>query len=786
MSPSRRSFLWTMGAAATAYGIQDTTRVLWSPEPSSQAGWTPGIEKHLTSTCLVCPGRCGIRGRVVDGRLIRLSGNPLHPMNRGGICPRGVAGVQMLYHPDRIVAPLVRVGPRGGGKWRAISREAALTLLVERLRELRAAGRPESLALMAGFCPGTMEDLWRQFLTAFGSPNYVADDYEDGTESVMRLMHGIDRRPGYDMERAAFVLSFGAPLFESWWSPLQAFVAYAGPDERNGQRPRFVQVDTRFSQTAAHVQEWVGIRPDTHGVLALGIAYVLIRDQLYDARFVSQHVSGFEDSVDAAGRLREGYRSMVMRGFRTEEVAATTGVPVERITSLARALAENQPAIAVCGMDVTHAQRGLMAGMAVHSLNVLMGSVNRPGGVLFGQDPPVAPLAAPVMDDTATMGLARGPAGGAGPVLGAHGGASRFAEAVVDGDAAVDTLLLYYSNPFASSIHPQTWHAALARIPFIASFSPFLDETTSQADLVLPDLLPYERWQDAPPPASYPYPVWGLAHPLVKPGTSGLHSGDAVLALARQLGGSVAKSLPYGTFETLLKERARGLFATRRGMLLGNDFERRHQRQMEERGWWLPEHTEFEPFWDDLVRRGGWTDPFFDHTDPGKLAQTASGRVELLPDALAREAVAAGLGPTSYLDLYPAESAPPANFPLRLMPYRLSTLASGTLALERWMSEVPSLFPRVHWNPWVEVHPETARSLGFDDGDFVWIVSSRARMRAQLKTFPGTAPENVCVPYGLRHPDGALANPLQLLEGGGDVLSGLPSWSSTFVRLERA
>ncbi len=786
MSPSRRSFLWTMGAAATAYGIQDTTRVFWSPEPASQAGWTPGIEKHLTSTCLVCPARCGIRGRVVDGSLIRLTGNSLHPMNRGGICPRGVAGVQMLYHPERIAAPLVRVGPRGGARWRAVSREDALVLLLERLRELRSAGHPETLALLAGFCSGTMEDVWRQFLTAYGSPNYVADDYQDGTESVMRLMHGIDRRPGYDLERAAFVLSFGAPLFESWWSPLQAFVAYADPDERNGQRPRFVQVDTRFSRTAAQAQEWVGIRPDTHGVLALGIAYVIIRDQLYDTRFVADHVSGFEDSIDAEGHLREGYRSMVLRSYRTEEVSAATGVPVERITSLARAFAENQPAIAVCGMDVTHAQRGLMAGMAVHSLNVLMGSVNRPGGVLFGQDPPVAPLVTPVMDDTATIGLARGPAGGAGPQLGAHGAANRFAGAVVDGEVTVDTILLYYSNPLASSIHPQTWRAALARVPFIVSFSPFLDETTSQADLVLPDLLPYERWQDASPPASYPYPVWGLARPLVDPGTSGMHSGDAVLALARQLGGSVAESLPYDSFETLLKQRARGLFAVRRGMLLGNAFERRNQRRMEERGWWLAEHAEFEPFWQDLVERGGWTDPFFDHTDPARLAQTASGRVELMPDAFARGAVAAGLGPASYLALDTVKSAASTDFPLRLIPYRLSTLASGTLALERWMSEAPSLFPNVHWNPWVEVHPETARALGFHDSDYVWVVSSRGRIRAQLKVFPGTAPDNVCLPYGLRHPDGALANPLQLLDGDHDVLSGLASWSSTFVRLERA
>jgi anaerobic selenocysteine-containing dehydrogenase len=152
MRPSRREFLWTMGAAASALGLQESQDVFWTTEADADVGWAPGVENHLTSSCLICPARCGIRGRLVDGRLVRIAGNPLHPMSRGGVCPRGVAGVQTLYHPERLASPLIRVGPRGAGQWQQATPEGAIALVNQRLSELREASRPEALALLAGYC----------------------------------------------------------------------------------------------------------------------------------------------------------------------------------------------------------------------------------------------------------------------------------------------------------------------------------------------------------------------------------------------------------------------------------------------------------------------------------------------------------------------------------------------------------------------------------------------------------------------------------------------------------
>jgi anaerobic selenocysteine-containing dehydrogenase len=355
-----------------------------------------------------------------------------------------------------------------------------------------------------------------------------------------------------------------------------------------------------------------------------------------------------------------------------------------------------------------------------------------------------------------------------------------------DPQTPIETLFLYYANPLASSPRPAIWRQALERIPFVVSFSPFLDETTRYADVVLPDLLPYERWQDAPAPVSYPHPVWGVARPMVAPPDGGANTGDVVLAVAKRLGGSVEHSLPYDDFEGLLKARAQGLFSARRGMVWGDEFERRHHREMQQRGWWLPESSDFGGFWNALIERGGWTDLYYDDTDPSRLARTPSGRIDMMPAALRSVLEGRQNQQALYVDIGPERVDVQEDYPLRLLPYRVSTLSSGTMTLARWLAEQPGIFPDVHWVPWVEVAPETARELGFEDGTNVYVVSRSARYLARLKVFPGTAPQNVCVPYGLRYPDGDRANPLELLNETGDPLTGLPAWSSTFVRLERA
>ncbi|MEJ2372009.1 MAG: molybdopterin dinucleotide binding domain-containing protein, partial [Gemmatimonadales bacterium] len=350
---------------------------------------------------------------------------------------------------------------------------------------------------------------------------------------------------------------------------------------------------------------------------------------------------------------------------------------------------------------------------------------------------------------------------------------------------SVRAMITVAGNPVLSVPNGKRVGSAMDGLEFVVALDIYINETTRHADVILPDLLPYERWQDAPTPPSYPYPVWSLTQPLVEPYEGAIHTAEALLALARNLGGSVAQSLPYEAFEPLLKARAQGLYAAQRGTLFGSEFEREHHRQMEQRGWWLPAHTNFEAFWRGLVERGGWTDLYYDDTDPAHLSAMPDGRIHLLPASLV-DALQAG-NRELYVHVAPPSTAAEAEeYPLELIPYRLSTLASGSLSLERWLAERPSVFPDVYWHPWVEVNPVTTKEMGLHDGDRAFVVSPNGRYEVRIKVSSGTAPRTVTAPYGLRHPGGEVASPLRLLDSLVDPLTGLQSWNSTRVRLSRA
>ena len=111
-----------------------------------------------------------------------------------------------------------------------------------------------------------------------------------------------------------------------------------------------------------------------------------------------------------------------------------------------------------------------------------------------------------------------------------------------------EVLFLYYSNPVFSNPAPDLFAKALEQIPFIVSFSPYLDDTTSMADLVLPDHTPLERWQDDPVFLNRGFPVLGIRQPVVKPLYDTKATGDVVLLLSKSLGGEIQKALPVERF----------------------------------------------------------------------------------------------------------------------------------------------------------------------------------------------------------------------------------------------
>ncbi|MBI4413769.1 MAG: molybdopterin-dependent oxidoreductase [candidate division NC10 bacterium] len=648
--------------------------------------------------------------------------------------------------------------------------------------------------------------MWKRFAEAYGTPNYIRVRCFSPERPALahQLMQGVTTPLGYDLGEAQFILCFGAGLLESWLGPVHGSQAFARL-RRSEDRPRgrFVQVDPRRSPTAAKADRWVPIVPGTDGVLALGIANAMIREGLYDRRFVEEHARGFDDWVDEEGRRHEGFKNLVLKEYGLFTVSAATGVPVKAILEIARDLATLKPAVVLGERGPAYGPDDLHTRMAIHSLNALAGNIGVRGGLLVQGELPLAPFPPVRRDETAQRGLShpRVDRAGRGEYLLVSDVPQVLPERILGADPyPINALFLFATNPLANHPAKEAFARAFDRIPFIVSFSPFMDESTASADLILPDHTHLERWQDDQVTHLAGFTCFSLARPAATPLHQTRNTADVVLQLAKALGGSVAESFRWEKFDDLLYQGARGLYDAGRGYVVSTHAEESLRKILERQGYWTPEFKSYDEFWDALGKRGAWWDPTGLPVSRKALLRTPSGKFEFSSTALKRlveQAVkregktgpfVAALGGRDRGDLLflPSVAMPPARepgaFPLRLNTYRLVTRPLGGGRNQPWLLEQPAVHLRASWEGWVEIHPETAAGLGVHGGDWVWVESPKGQIKLKAKLYPGTLPDVVHIPlFGGQGP-----NPNDLIADVVDAFRGFGLLNTTGVRVRKA
>ena len=329
MKIDRRSFLALSigGAVGTAltplpWKLQDDFAI-WS----QNWPWTPwpenGANSFVNTVSSLCSGGCGVSVRKVGERAVKVEGMPEHPTNRGGVCNLCAAGLQEVYGPSRVPSPLQRVGDRGQGQWAAISWDEALSQVAEKLGAIRQDGTPEALLCIADQKYGTMAALLQRFMTAYGSPNYLYPaGMAEAYSLTLRLMHGVEGDLAFDFENADYILSFGCGLIEGWGNTVRMIgVNSLWKDKKAVVK----QIEPRLSNTAAKADQWIPITPGAEATLAMGIAYSIIKESLYDYDFVNNYAEGFD-----------AFRDFVMTNYSPGNVAKQTGVDQSTIVALAR------------------------------------------------------------------------------------------------------------------------------------------------------------------------------------------------------------------------------------------------------------------------------------------------------------------------------------------------------------------------------------------------------------------------------------------------------------------
>jgi menaquinone reductase, molybdopterin-binding-like subunit len=780
------------GAAASGASLYAINRFAASGRPE-EVRVPGGPEQWHLSVCSQCEAGCGLRVRTVGQRVVKIQGNPLHPASRGGLCPKGLAGLQILYHPDRLRSPLRNAGTRQTPRWREISWEEAVPLVTSRLRELRDSGRAHTVALIDRSRRDLSSRLFQRFLAAYGSPNYLTmPSGLDAFQTAISLQQGVAEPVAFDLENSRYVLSFGVNLLEGWGSPAVVMRAFGRwRDAAAGRRSKLVQIEPRLSVTAAKSDEWIALRPGTEATLALGIAYVLITEELYDTAFVREHTFGFDDWKDAGGRPHTGFRSLVLGDYRLDDVVAATGVPADKILRIAREFAANRPAVAIGDRQTSTLCGDPYAAMAVHSLNALVGGIESAGGVFIQPELPF-----PGVERVSQRRLDEG---SAYPVVVSH--LARLPEAILSRQPyPVNAVLLNEVDPVFALAEGDQLRRALREVPFVASFTPFFNESAALADVILPTATGLEKWQATTTPPLFPRPLVTLSPPVIPPRHRTRDGADIILEVSRGLRGAVAQALPFASVEQYLKHSVGELFAAQRGSVFGTGFDETWDRLLDRSGWWAPSFSNAEELWKQMQESGGWWDPGNPSPDWQRALRTSTGRFEFYSRALADRARphpgfarAAGLKENDDRLFLPHQSPlePARKDEFLLLPIEVLPLARGEGAHVPYLQQIAAANLNSAWDSWLEIHPESARKLGITDGDSVWIESRRAHARVRVRVYEGVEAGVVHLPLGYGHIEGSPwsrcgTNPLRLIEPQYEPVAGLPRLWGTYVKIVKS
>jgi len=365
---SRRKFLKISGAAAGAFAGGASAIATKSVLAGKEIPSGSGIQT-IPTFCDICFWKCGAIAYVKDGELWKVEGNPLDPLSRGRLCPRGTGGIGAHFDPDRLRAPLMRRRKRGDEEWTVVTWDEALNSVAEKMQKIKAEYGPEALALFSHGIGGTF---LRHALKAYGAINIAAPSFAQcrGPRDVgFKLTFGEDvsSPERTDIRNADCLVLIGSHLGENMHNTqVQEFA------EAVGRGASIIVADPRFSVAAGKAKFYLPIRPGTDLALLLAWMQVLVAENLYDKEYVAKYGFGFEQFAASVAACTP------------EWAYPETGIEPELIRSTAREMARCKPATLVHpGRHVTWYGDDAQRSRAIALLNALLGSWGRKGGFYY-------------------------------------------------------------------------------------------------------------------------------------------------------------------------------------------------------------------------------------------------------------------------------------------------------------------------------------------------------------------------------------------------------------------
>jgi anaerobic selenocysteine-containing dehydrogenase len=669
-SISRRDFLKLAGAGAA------TTAVLTGCGPASRyvtrEPYTKmpeytynGLSTYYATTCRECSAGCGLVVRTMQGRAIKVEGNANNPVNLGKTCARGQVTLQGLYNPDRVQHPGKHARGSGTNASAADGGLVEMTWVdaVNVVADALKMNAPGETAFLLGLAPDHVFDLVTDLTQATGGNPPLRFGALGMFEARGTLIHAMDELfgkaglPLFDIGSADLVFSFGANFLETWLSPVAQTRDFAKFRQGNpNKRGHLVQFEARLSQTGAKADEWIAIKPGSEAQVALAI-----------------------------GQLAAQARGLPLPpAFANADpisAAAAADVSLDTLKRLAELFANAGRSLAIPGGAALGQSNGLQVAEAVLCLNALIGNLGQDGGVFLSA---IAPLADSYHRTASMKEL------------------EDFVGRLKSG--AIKTLFIHGVNPVFELPKSLGFEEALANVQQVISFATFADETTMQADIVLPDHHGLESWGYQQVATGSRSSVLSGAQPVVVPFFNTMATADVLLSAAQQVGGALAAALPYKDEVAYIESKLASLLTSTDGFFSA------------------PEINTFTAY---FQQNGGWW------TTADKRAAPPSA------DVLNRS-------------FTPSQAEFDGDGDFFLVPF-VSPILGEAGANKPWLQEVADPTTTVMWNTWVEINPATAARLGIYDDDVVQITSPAGRIEASIYKYPAIRPDTIAMPFGQGH-----------------------------------
>jgi anaerobic selenocysteine-containing dehydrogenase len=663
-------------------------------------------EEVLKSCCNICYRMCGVLVHLKDGRVTKVEGDPDCPANRGRLCVKGPAAVERLYHPARLKYPLKRAGAKGEGKWQRVSWDEALETIAAAMNSAKERYGAESVVFSNGDPKGFEPYIWR-LCSVFGTPNICDSRHVCSIPRRMgatftygfRTATGTDASPDLDYPPAC-ILMWAANI------ALTHLPNYVRLEPALAKGMKMIVIDPRKTELAAKADLWLQLRPKTDLALALGMINVIVNEELYDKSFVANWTVGFD-------KLREHVQS-----YTPQKVAEITWVPAETIVEAARMYAAIKPACIQDGNAIDDDINSVQTSRAISILRAITGNLGVPGGDVDWGPRPLD------MREAYVPGQAGEPSFTLGEKLseeqrkkriGADGGflpvpmtEMAFPQLLVKAILSekpypVKVLCVHGNNPLLTWSNAEETYQALMKLDFLYVADQFMTPTAELADIVLPATT-YLELDDVATRA-----------PFVRVRQKVAQIGEAwsdkkmINELAKKLGlGEYFWDDVDDALDPILKP-------------MGLTFD------------------EFRKIGDFVAPR-----EYREHERQG--FNTPSGKVEIHSSLFEKW----GHEP---IPVYHEPPETPYSAPELVKDYPLILTSWHNEAYRHSNNRQVAILRGIDPEPFVEIQPDTARGLGIEDGDQVYIETKRGRIKQRAVLTEGIDPRVVGVSYAWWFPE---------------------------------